>query len=179
MAKNSAKRKQLRHKFKRRAAALMGTAIMTGAVLSGIPVTKALAAETMPNLHHGKVVQAQVAKDHRPPGYGWHEHNNSWPSSDENQAWYQDGKIYYRSSNKHNHRYLSEYAYHINSPVDHVKASAASLGFDSDRDSFSLLTANNRRAIVEVRKFDTGHLYNVILERSNDRDWVVVDVRPL
>lgn len=178
MAKNSAKRKQLRLKFKRRAAALMGTAIMTGAVLSGIPVTKALAAEVAPS-HQGNVSHIQVAKDPLPPGRGWHEHNHSWPTSDENQAWYQDGKIYYRSDNNHKHRYLGDYAYHINSPVYHVKANAASLGFDPDRDSFSLLTANSRRAIVEVRKNDTNKLYNVLLERSNDGDWIIVDVRPL
>ncbi|WP_371364018.1 hypothetical protein SRRS_49090 [Sporomusa rhizae] len=178
MAKNSAKRKQLRLKFKRRAAALMGTAIMTGAVLSGIPVTKALAAEAVPS-YQGKVSNVQVTKDQRPPGRGWHEHNHSWPTSDENQAWYQDGKIYYRSDNNNSHRYLRDYAYQINSPVDYVKARAASLGFDSDRDSFSLLTVNNRRALVEVRKNDTGKLYNVLLERSNDGNWIVVDVRPL
>jgi hypothetical protein len=27
--------------------------------------------------------------------YGWHRHNNSWPSSDDNRALYKDGQIYY------------------------------------------------------------------------------------
>lgn len=27
---------------------------------------------------------------------GWHRHDHSWPSSDENQALYKDGHIYYR-----------------------------------------------------------------------------------
>ncbi|SDE31667.1 hypothetical protein [Sporomusa acidovorans] len=178
MAKNSAKRRQLRLKFKRRAAALMGTAIMTGAVLSGIPVAKTFAAEAAapPPV---KTVQAQAAKDQRPPGRGWHEHKYSWPSPDENQAWYQDGKIYYRNGNYDSHRYPSDYAYYADSPVNYVKEVAANYGFDSDRDSFSLLTINSRRALVEVRKQDTGQLYNVLLERNGDYDWAVVSVSPV
>jgi len=175
MGKNSVKRRQLRLKCKHRAAALMGAVIMTGAVLSGIPVTKALAAEAPSNPPPIKTEQAlQVTKDSRPPGHGWHQHKYSWPSPDENQGWYQDGKIYYRSDNNRH-----EYAYSINGPVDYVKASAASYGFDSSRDSFSLLTISNRRALVEVRKQDTGALYNVLLERTYGGEWTIISVRDL
>ncbi len=202
MGKNSIKRRQLRLKFKRRTAALMGAAIMTGAVLSGMPATKALAAETTADVYPLKAAIAQhVSDDSRPPGRDWHQHKYSWPSSDENQAWYQDGKIYYRSDNN-NHRhhwrnvdkshaylrdgklyydsdngYTGAYAAYVNSPVDYVKDSAAQYGFDANRDSFALLTASSQRAVVEVRRNDTGKLYNVILERASDRDWTIVDVR--
>lgn len=192
MGKNSAKRKQLRRKYKRHAAALMGAAIMTGAAL-GIPVTKAMAAES-PTTHPPiKTEQAlKVTKeDLRPPGKGWHQHKYSWPSADENQGWYEDGKIYYRSDSdrhdryrhdrydRHRHDYLHEYGYRFNNPVNYVKYNAAAYGFDSSRDTFTLLTANSKRALVEVRKNDTGKLFNVLLERTADRDWNIVSVRAL
>jgi hypothetical protein len=177
MGKNSAKRKLLRHKYKHRVAALMGAAIMTGAVLSGIPATKALAAEKPANPNPLKTEQALQVKDtSRPTGSGWHRHDHSWPSPDENQAWYQDGKIYYRSDN-HRSRWYDEYAYTDSSPVDYVKARAGNYGFDAVRDSFSLLTITHRRALVEVRDYDTGKLYNVLLERNYGQDWTIVSVR--
>jgi len=175
MGKNSVKRRQLRLKCKRHAAALMGAAIMTGAVLSGIPATKVLAAEAPSDPPPVKTEQAlQHTEDSRPPGHGWHQHKYSWPSPDENQAWYQDGKIYYRSDNNRN-----EYAYASNSPADYVKDNAASYGFDSSLDSFSLLTVSHRKALVEVRKYETGKLYNVLLERTSGHEWTIIDVRAL
>ncbi|WP_371377975.1 hypothetical protein [Sporomusa aerivorans] len=214
MGKNSIKRRQSRLKFKRRTAALMGAAIMTGAVLSGIPATKALAAETTTDVYPIKAeISHHDSSDSRSPGRDWHQHKYSWPASDENQALYQDGKIYYRSDNNNKNRwwsnvdkshaylrngklyyqgeygyngyngynngYNNSYAYYVNSPVDYVKDNAAQYGFNSYQDSFSLLTASNQRAVVEVRRNDTGKLYNVILERTNDRDWTIVDVRAL
>lgn len=179
---SKAKRRQLRLKLKRRTAALMGTAIIAGAALAGIPTAKASAAEAVSNPHPVKTVQAQDVKELRPPGRGWHEHKYSWPSPDENQIWYQDGKVYYRSDNHRNYHdywYYDKYAYYMNSPVDYLKDNAASYGFDSAHDSFSLLTVNSKRALVEVRKHDTGQLYNVLLERTDTRDWIVVNVRAL
>jgi hypothetical protein len=186
LGKNAAKRKQLRRKYKRHAAALMGAAIMTGAALTGLPVTKAMAAESPTTRPPIKTEQAvKVTKDTRPPGHGWHQHKYSWPSADENQAWYQDGKIYYRSDSRHDrydrhhHHYLHEYGYRFNNPVNYVKYTAATYGFDSTRDTFTLLTVNSKRALVEVRKNDTGKLFNVLLERTYDRDWNIVNVRAL
>ncbi|MDD4601043.1 hypothetical protein SDC9_05903 [bioreactor metagenome] len=177
---NSAKRKQLRRKYKRHAAAVMGVAIMTGAVLSGLPTTKSLAAEAPSNRPPIKNEQSkQVTKDSRPPGHGWHQHKYSWPSPDENQAWYQDGKIYYRSDNNNQRNHRNEYSYYVNNPVNYVKNSATIYGFDSSRDSFTLLTVSPKRALVEVRKHDTGQLYNVLLERANDHNWKVINVRAL
>ncbi len=179
MGKNSVKRRQLRLKYKRRVAALMGAAIMTGAVLTGLPVTKALAAETPANSDPLKTEQTlQINKESRPPGRGWHQHKYSWPSPDENQGWYQDGKIYYRSDNHRSHWY-DEYAYTDHNPVDYVKANAAYYGFDSSHDSFTLLTVTHRRALVEVRNNDTGKLYNVLLERTYGHDWTIASVRAI
>lgn len=177
MGKNTIKRKQLRRKFKRRAAALAGAAMITGAALSGIPVTKALAAEAPLNQPPTKTEQAiQVTKTARPPGKGWHQHKNSWPGTNENQAWYQDGKIYYRSDNQ---QYRDEYAYQFDNPVDYVKDRASAFGFNSARATFTLLTVSTENALVEITQHDTGKLYNVLLKRTYDHGWTIVEVRAL
>lgn len=179
MGRNTIKRKQLRRKFKRRAAALAGVAIMTGAALSGIPVTKVMAAEAPLYQPPTKTEQTvQVTKNTRPPGKGWHQHNNSWPGANENQAWYQDGKIYYRSDNQRDNL-RTEYVYQSSSPVNYVKASASLYGFNASSDQFRLLTISSQKALVEVRKSDTGKLYNVTLERTYDNGWSIVDIRAL
>lgn len=180
MGTNAGKRKQLRRKYKRRAAALMGAAIMTGAALSGIPATKAFAADAPAPSPPPKIERHHHDKDSRPPGPGWHQHKHSWPSPDESQAWYKDGKIYYRSVNNNSRNYLrSDYAYYVNNPVQYLKNHAASYGFDASRDSFSLLSVTNNRALIEVRRHNTGKLFNVLLERDYNHAWKVTDLRAL
>lgn len=194
MERKSAKRKQLSHhfrrKYKRYAAALAGAAIMTGAALPGIPVAQAFAAESpsaspAPAATYStqdkdtkttvKKVYAERYRDrdrNGPPGRGWHEHNHSWPSSDENQAWYQDGRIYYRSDSNH---YRSNYAYtSASNPVTVIKEAASLYGFNRYTDSFTLLSRTSNRAIVEVIKNDTGKIFNMVLERNNNGDWRIV-----
>lgn len=179
MGKNSVKRRQLRLKYKRRVAALMGAAIMTGAALSGIPATKAFAADAPITPAPIKTEQAvQLNEDSRPPGPGWHQHKHSWPSPNENQAWVQDGKIFYRSDNQRDHWY-EKYAYMDDNPVDFVKANADSYGFNANLDTFTLLTVTHRRALVEVRNNNTGKLYNVLLERTYGHDWTISSVRAI
>jgi hypothetical protein len=164
------KRKQFRRRLKRRAAALaVGAAIMTGA-FSGAPITKVQAAEAPSNVSLAKA--PQTTQDSRPPGYGWHQHKYGWPSPDENQAWYQDGKIFYRSTS-------NEAAYNAYDPVDFVKSTASAYGFDANLDDFSLLTVTSRSALVEVRQHDTGKVYNVLLKRTHHHDWTIVDVHAI
>lgn len=187
MLKNSIKRKQLRRKFQRRAAALAGAAILTGTALAGLPVTKAEAAKAPVNpwdLKTEQTVQVKYDKDKdkdkgresRPPGRGWHEHKHSWPGSNENQAWYQDGKIYYRSSNYRTPNLY--YSYQFKDPVSYAKSGASWYGLDAARDQFRLLTVNSQRALVEVQKQDTGKLYNMLLERTS-QGWQIVQVKAL
>lgn len=178
MSRKFAKRQQLRRKWRRHTAALMGTAIIAGAALTSMPAPKAFAAETIPNPLSVKTVQAQDVGAQRPPGRGWHEHKDgSWPGPNENQGWYQDGKIYYRNDNPQNYWDTNRYIYGSN-PVDYLKDTAAKYGFNASSDTFTLLTINNWRALIEVRKADTGQLYNVLLEQ-NDDNWTVVSVRAI
>ncbi|MGL5513170.1 MAG: hypothetical protein ACRDBM_08100, partial [Sporomusa sp.] len=196
--KRKQKKHQLRRKYKRYAAALAGAAIMTGAMLPGMPAAIASAAarpSTQPSstVNYDKPTQNPlanrvIAERGRPDRnelsrQGWHEHRYSWPGANENQALYKDGKIYYRSdSNRYytdNDHYLSNYAYSVGNPTDVVILNAATYGFNRYQDSFTLLTLTNNRAVVEVRKQATGKLFNVILERGGDFGWRIVRVQSL
>lgn len=107
-------------------------------------------------------------------GGGWHRHRHSWPGSDENQGLYKDGRVYYRSDN-----YGSHYAYTRINPIEFVKAHASEYGFDSSRDTFSLLSRSRGTAVVQVTKHDTGDRYSVSLDRSGDHSWSIAGVRAL
>ena len=190
-AQRKHRRQQLRRKYKRYAAAVAGAAILTGAVLPGIPAAKALAADRPANQPPLKTAQkAALEKDTRTTvtqavaekiqrekrlrnKRGWHEHNHSWPGSDENQIRYEDGRVYYRSDN-HRDR---DHAHYLSSPVDFVKDRAAMYGFDRYRDAFTLLSLSGDQAVVQVTKRDNGGLFNILLERDYDSNWKIVDVR--
>ncbi len=190
-AQRKHRRQQLRRKYKRYAAAVAGAAILTGAALPGIPAAKALAAERPTNLPPLKSVQTaelqkdartsvsqvvaeklQLEKRHRHKR-GWHEHNHSWPGPDENQIRYENGRVYYRSDNHRDRDYVN----YLSSPVDFVKDRAAMYGFDRYRDAFTLLSLSGNQAVVQVKKHDNGSLFNILLERDNDSNWKIVDIR--
>lgn len=183
---------RLHGKYKRYAAAVAGAAIMAGVALPGIPSAKVLAAEN-PSAEQitlnqtnavdkdkktGKKVftEKSLRNDHKPPGSGWHEHKYSWPSPDENQAWVEDGRIYYRSDNRQIHEYDVNYLY---SPVNIVKNNAEMYGFNPYRDSFRLLTMSNDKALVEVTRNDIDRLFNVLLTRTGNQHWQITEVRVL
>ena len=177
MGFNTLKRKHFRRKLKRRAAALAGVAMITGATLSGIPVTKAQAAEGPSHVPPLKTKHtASFTKEDQPPGRGWHTHDRSWPGPNDNQAWYEDGKIYYRSDTNHD-RY--DYVDRLDNPVDYVINQASAIGFNSARATFTLLTVTSNNALVEVKQHDTGKLFNVLLHRTDDGGWRIVEVRTL
>lgn len=163
MEKPLLKGKNFRRKYKRYAAAIIGTAIMTGAALPGIPIpSKALASENPP-----------------PPltQKGWHEHRNEWPSSGDNQAWYENGHIYYLNDRHRDRESLrDEYFQEIGSPIDVVKNYATQYGFDALRDSFTLIHQGRHRATVQVVNNATGQRFKVDLERHSG-DWQIVVLR--
>ncbi|MDU4961096.1 MAG: hypothetical protein E6X17_10620 [Sporomusaceae bacterium] len=187
---------RLQGKYKRYAAVVAGAAIMAGAALPGIPAAKALAAEkpgaepdisvsqeTRIDKNDRPAVKKELRERdrhenrNRPPGRGWHEHRNSWPSSDENQAWAEDGRIYYRSSNTNHYR--ARPVSSASSPVDFVRINSEVYGFDAYQDSFKLLTVSANRALVEVTRHDSGRKFNVLLIRSSSTDWQIQEVRAL
>ncbi len=228
MDKKTASKKALRRRYKRYAAALAGAAIMTGAALPGLGAATAAAhspftapspitlRDTLPQLDEQKTVKkvtaSKTAKNtnktdrtdrNGPPGRGWHEHKYSWPGSNENQGWYENGRIYYRSdnsrsgshydsrydnrySNHYDSRYDSRYnnharyySYAASGPVDFVKEQASKYGFDRNKDSFTLVSQSSNSATVLVKKDTTGKSYIVKIERETQRNWYVASVQSI
>ena len=107
---------------------------------------------------------------------GWHRHNHSWPSSNDNRALYKDGQIYYSSDNNRYNDYYESGNYQT-SPLTAAKDYASRYGFDASRDSFSLLSQSGNRATVEVVKQDTNQRFKMDLVRSQDGDWNITGVR--
>ena len=172
MEKSLLKGKNFRRKYKRYAAAIIGTAIMTGAALPGIPIfSKALASENPPPPLTQKEQLNPLTKK------GWHEHLNEWPSSGDNQAWYENGHIYYLND-RDRYREVSrdEYFQEISSPVDFVKTYATQYGFDALRDSFTLIHQGRHKATVQVVNNATGQRFKIDLERHRG-DWQIVVLR--
>lgn len=184
MEKKSAKRRQLRRKFKRYAAAVAGAAVMAGVTLPGTTAVKAEAA-VKPWVPNPVKLEQSLGKDYdasRLRTNGWHEHKNDWPSADENEGWYKDGKIYYRSDN-HRDRYDDRDNYgqvHYRNPVSAVQQVASLYGFDRYDDTFTLVARSDNTATVQIIKHDTGKRFLVDLERTYDHghyEWRVVAVR--
>lgn len=172
MEKKLGHRKSLRRKYKHYAAAIIGTAIMTGAALPGIPIlSHASAAEKPPSATTQKEQTTPSAKA------GWHEHNHSWPSSDDNQGWYENGHIYYRNGgDRYKEHQHNEYSYYFSNPVNFVKTHATQYGFDPSRDSFTLIHQGRYKATVQVINHGTGQRFKIDLER-NRGDWQIVVLR--
>ena len=172
MDKAIVKQKNLRRKYKHYVAALVGTAIMTGAALPGIPIfSQAFASEKKPSPPIEKKQETPLKKD------GWHEHKDSWPSSGDNQAWYENGHIYYLNDRHQDNRYQHDHFFQeVSNPVNLVKTYAAQYGFDSERDSFTLIHQGHRKATVQVIKTSTGQRFKIDLER-NRGDWQITVIR--
>lgn len=166
MERISAKPKILRRKYKRYAAAALGAAIMTGAALPGIPaVTKAFAAE-------GPASPPAINEQTKMPNrWGWHEHKYDWPSSEDNQAWVEDGRVYYRHD-----KHRDDYSQYFGSPIDFLKDAAEQYGFNPYRDSFTMIHQSRHRATIQIINNETGQRFKVDLERS-DGDWHVTVIR--
>jgi hypothetical protein len=188
MEKRLAKRKSLRRKFKRYAAAVLGTAIMTGAALPGMPAfSQALASEapTSPPIQNEQTttIDKNIDKNDRHDNKtklnrnGWHEHKYGWPSSGDNKAWYENGRIYYMNDNdRYNDRHHDGYAHYLNSPITFVRQYATNYGFDADRDSFTIIHESYRKATVQVINNNTGQRFKIDLERE-DGSWKILTIR--
>ena len=197
MKKILAKSKSLRHRYKRYAAVLAGAAIMAGSV-PGIPASIVAASGNPTNSplvtteqnrtvssdygHHDRNSDNNRSYSKRDKGRnGWHEHNNSWPSSNDNQGWVENGKISYRGDNNNDRSYSynnygsSNYNTTLISPVGFVREYASLYGFDRNSDVFTLLSASDRQATVQVVKHSTGQILKVDLE--NRGGWRIVAIR--
>jgi len=170
MEKKISRRKLLRRKYKRYAAAVAGAALLSGATL--MPTAKAYMSESpVPSPPVSKQLSAEnVDRSFSQRGHGdrpdwlrrfhqrWFERNydNTYVSA--------DGSVVVR---------------YLDSPVDKLKNQAATYGFDAARDTFTFLSLSRRQASVLVTKHDTGERFKVDLVRSWHGDWRITAVNSL
>lgn len=172
MEKKSTRRKFLRRKYKRYAAAVAGAALISGAALHGFPTPKAFAAEN-PTPSPPTSLEQKTSIEPTAGKFNTRE-------SGDKQAWY---KKYHRSKHE---RYNDDDYYvsrdgdvtvrYLDSPVDVIKHYASIYGFDADSDTFTFLSLSSREASILVTKHNTGERFRVDLERGRHRDWNIVEV---
>jgi hypothetical protein len=142
------RKRRLKRRYRRMAAAVAGAAVMSTALLHGFPVAKVLAAPNPAVESPATDAAAGTATD-KAPGDAAERRDRDRGDRDRGR-------------------------WEARSPVQVVMDNAATFGFDAREDSFSLLTRTDRRATVRVRH--GGQTFKVDLERSGD-SWIITTIR--
>lgn len=178
MEKKSTRRKLLRRKYKRYAAAVAGAAIISGAALHGIPAAKAHAAENPTNAPPTNAKQTMTSDANQSLKQLMSERYHVRDRGDK-EDWHNG---YRHRSHERYHgedRYVSRQGdvvvRYLDSPVDTIKNHAAELGFDAANDTFTFLSLSSHEASILVTKHDTGERFRVELERGR-HNWHIVTV---
>ncbi len=159
----TSRRKIARRKYKRLVAALAGAAVVSSALLPGLPISKVQAAE--------KTVVAAPAPttETASPAAGTGDNTVKDTVKDRGKTPDRD-----KDRDKDRPRGNQNIA---GSPVAAVKAAAAAYGFDARRDHFTLQSSNDKSAVVSVRK-DNGKNFSVRLTKDKDT-WKIVSVKEI
>ncbi|HWR07034.1 hypothetical protein [Sporomusa sp.] len=155
---NTSRRKIAKRKYKRLVAALAGAAVVTSALLPGLPIAKVHAAENTVTASPAPTTEAT------PPSTD--TRNNTGEPTKERTTDNDTQRDKERPKDNQNV---------AGSPVAAVKAAAAAYGFDARRDRFSLQSSSANTAVVLVRK-DNGKTFNVRLTKDHDK-WKIVSVK--
>ncbi|QDR82185.1 hypothetical protein [Sporomusa termitida] len=164
---STSRRKIARRKYKRLVAALAGAAVVSSALLPGLPISKVQAAE--------KTIVASPA-----PAT---EAASPSPDTDTTKKPVQDrtndrGTERDKDRNKDRDKERPGDNQNIaGSPVAAVKAAAAKYGFDARRDQFSLQSSSDRSAVVSVRKAN-GKTFSVRLTKDKNT-WKIISVKEI
>lgn len=152
--KQTKRKKKVQRKYKRLMAALAGAAVVTSAMLPGLPIANAATNTVVasPAPEASATAAGQRDKDHTPA-----------QDSNQNRAKDRD------HAHPNNKPQLS------GSPVDAVKKSAASHGFDARRDTFTLQWQSSSEAVVQVRT-TKGKTFIVRLTAKNGA-WKIDSVK--
>lgn len=195
--KHKNRRKLLKKKYKRVVAAMAGAAVLSSAMLPGMPVAQAKVltpkaqesevsvtqTEWLKASHSPLFAARQYAKDN---GYDANRRNLSlqWSSNtDASVLLRQDDGSTYRirlikdADNNWQVKSLHEidrYAAALSDPVEVVKENAAVFGFDAYRDKFTLLSLAGSKAIVQVRH--NGQTFKVDLVKKG-ANWDITTIR--
>jgi hypothetical protein len=201
MEKKLARRKMLRRKYKRYAAALAGVTIMAGASLHGIPsVSAAENPSTSPNVTTEQTTQInkdankQLVKndaaatdplanqDQRDTDKAKrHDVRDQGDKRDERYAhekWSDRGETFAHRMQWYNDSLNKIQIFNNNAnAVDIVKAAATDLGFDVNNDSFTLMSQSGSQSVVSV--VHNGNNYNVTVDQLANGNWLVSSVNQI
>lgn len=158
----TSRRKIARRKYKRLVAALAGAAVVSSALLPGLPLSKVQAAE--------KTIVASPAAEASSPGADRGDASKEQPKDRTNDKSQDRDRGRDKERPKDNQNTAG-------SPVAAVKAAAAAYGFDARRDHFTLQSSSDKSAVVSVRK-DNGKTFSVRLTRDQDK-WKIVSVKEI
>lgn len=168
--KHTSRRKSARRKYKRLVAALAGAAVVTSAMLPGLPLSKVHAAEntaiTAPAPAAGASPVTAPDKETQPA-----EQTNTARESTKDTTKNRDTERTERDTERNREQKQQHTA---SSPVAAVKAAAATHGFDTRHDSFSLEWNSASEAVVMVRQ-DNGKAFKVRLSKDGDT-WKITSV---
>jgi len=178
MERKSGNRKFLRHNYRRYAAAMAGAALLSGAVLPGIPVVKAAEAEKPIPLHSSQLKKS-LSEDTNRGAFTPLRHERQRDRDCQNRDCGERG----RRDNWGNNYFGNNWGYNGGNPdqysvgpIEAVKQVAADYGFNGYRDSFTLLNLTNGSATIEAIKQDTGQRYLIQLTQNFQGIWNIVSV---
>ncbi|TWH45429.1 hypothetical protein [Sporomusa sp. KB1] len=150
--KHTSRRKSAKRRCKRLVAALAGAAVVTSAMLPGLPLSQAHAAENT------AITVPSPGTEANPP---------TEDKQDNNKETTQENAVNHDRDKERPGEQQS-------SPVAAVKAAAAAYGFDARHDSFSLQWNSSTEGVVMVRT-DKGKTFKVRLIKTAG-DWKISSV---
>lgn len=162
--KHISRRKSAKRKYKRLIAALAGAAIVSSAILPGLPLAKVQAAKNQEVTAPASILEENQSPDKEPP----HQEQANKDKPDK-------AKPNEKTKPNRDRDRPAEQPKPSSSPVAVVKAAAATYGFDARHDSFSLQSSSSTEAIVLVHTA-SGKTFKVLLTKSNNQ-WKITNVK--
>ncbi|SMC35325.1 hypothetical protein [Sporomusa malonica] len=159
--KHNSRRKNAKRRYKHLVAALAGAAVVTSALLPGLPISKVHAAENTVVASPAPITEA-ASPDQTTP--------TNVPAAETTKDRTPDRNTDEDKNRPNENQTVSS------SPVAAVKAAAAAYGFDR-HDSFSLQWQSSTEAVVSVRT-DNGKTFRVRLTKDND-SWKIDSVKEI
>lgn len=193
--KHNHRPKSLRKKYKRIVAAMAGAAVISSAMLPGLPLAKVQAQEAQ-TADQASPSQTEEMNSSQSPlnaarqyakGHGYDTSRSilslQWSSNTDASVLIRqdDGTTQRIKLTKDNNKWqvkslgeVDKIAHNLRDPVDVVKENAAAFGFDAHNDRFTLLSLAGSKAIVQVRH--NGQTFKVDLVKKG-AGWDITTIR--
>ncbi|WP_371363372.1 hypothetical protein SRRS_42860 [Sporomusa rhizae] len=176
--KNNSRRKIAKRKYKRLLAALAGAAVVTSALLPGLPISKVHAADNTVVAAPAQTGETADTNKNITSGDTGDTNKNitSGDTSDTSKNITSGDTDKARERDKNRDKEATDAKdFAAASPVAAVKALAGTYGFDANNDSFSLQWRRDNEALVLV-KTTNGQTYKVYLSKDNG-GWAIDSVK--